>query len=180
MTDVSRTGYCFHLLADLSRDPALRDRLADDPSAVLGQYSVPPDKQAILRGRNIEQIVHMITREAHDLIIQLREQPRISPIPWGGSQVEVKSVHPPRGPTHDQLTLEIRGTWFDDNAQLTFTCPQATVSGTVVSVHTEPDGHSAMTAKALFTVAATYDVTVTNPDSGEYGPLSSGFIAFDR
>jgi hypothetical protein len=179
MTDIPRTGYFLHFLADLSRDPALRDRLADDPLAVLGQYGVALDKQAILRSRNMEQIVHMVTQEARDLIIQLREQPQIVQIPWGGSQVQVTSIHPSRGPTHDQLTLEITGMWFDDSAKLTFTCPKATVSATVVSVHTKPDGYSTMTARALFTVAATYDVTVANPND-DVGTLSSGFVAFDR
>ena len=179
MTNIPRTGYFLHFLADLSRDPALRDRLADDPLAVLGQYGVPPDKQAILRGRNMEQIVHMVTQEARDLIIQLREQPQIVQIPWGGSQVEVKSVHPSRGQTHGQLTLEVTGMWFDDNAKLTFACPKATVAATVVSVHTKPDGYATMTARAQFTVAATYDVTVANPND-DNGTLTSGFVAFDR
>jgi len=175
-----QTGCLLHLLSDLTRDPALRDRLTQDPLAVIARYGVSPDKQAILRSRDIEQIASTIGREAKELIAQLRETSPTVMVPWPSHEILVKAIKPDRGATGTQLSVEVTGRQFAPAATLRFTHPGApVVRGTDIRVHTGAEGQSTMWAKASFTKAGVYDVIVTNPDN-EHGTLSAGFTAFDK
>lgn len=179
MTNVQGNKYLLQLAADLSRDPGLRDRIAKDPSAVIEEYGISSEAQAILRTRDTDQIVGEIAREAREIIARVRDQRPIVMMPWPTNQ---PTITPPLSPSESSvstpISVTVHGTLFSNKATLLFSIPGATVNASNVVVNTNSEGQSTMTAMVSFPTAGVYDVAVANPRGGR-ATLSAGFTVTD-
>lgn len=168
-------GRFFYLLADLSRDPKVRDRLSQDPPGLLDHYGISAEAQTVLRSGDSDQIVALISQEAHELIKNARQEQTVM-MPWPTHVISVQTCSPGTGAVNTPISFTVTGTLFDKDAKLTFSNPNGSVDGYEVSVQNSGQGQSTMTAKAKFASAGTYDVIVTNPN-GDNGTLPAGFSA---
>jgi hypothetical protein len=168
------TGPLLHLLADLTRDGALRERLVDHPPAVIEQYGISPDTQKLLRGGDTDQIVDQIAREARALIGRLRDQPVNVTMPWAGpAGLEVKTCAPTSGPVDSPVAVTVTGTGFDVGARLWFSAP----SGYFDASDTQVSGNgTVITGQITLKTPGSYDVTVSNSATAS-GTLPAGYTA---
>ncbi|WP_394847007.1 hypothetical protein LZC95_06010 [Pendulispora brunnea] len=176
----SPSGLLLHLLADLSRDPALVERFAVDAVAVLQQYEVAQEKLEILRSRSPARIAGAVAAEV-ELLLPVLTKPPQEIVGWPAPPaVQIKTIEPNDGPINEVIPVTVLGKGFASNATLTFTRPGAQVQGTGVEVITKPNGVTVLTAKATFKVAGGYDVTIANPGTSDSGTLPQGFTATSK
>lgn len=178
MTNVYTNASLLHLVADLSRDPDVRDRLTQNPNAVIEEYQISPATRDLVRAGDTEKLVAVVASEAREVMARLRDRPMMAMMPWAGGIVSVTSCSPDSGTTGAALTVEVAGTRFAPDARLCFsTAPDVEVYATGTKVHTDSEGNSTITGTIKLAVAGTYDVSVTNPDN-ETGILPAAFVAY--
>jgi hypothetical protein len=170
------TGLLLQLLGDLSRDPALCDRLIADAAAVIDSYALTPVAYAALRSRDLDQITSEAAREARGVIEHLRAIVPDVALPWPTSDPVINAISPNRGAINTVLTVVVTGKFFQTGATLTFQSPTNSYKATNIRVATTPDGRSTMNAQVTIAQPSSYDVIVTNP-AGISATLSSGFTA---
>jgi len=183
MTTATPTGHLIYLLTDLSRDPALRDRLANQPDEVIGAYRLAPEVLTALRSRNDAQIAGELVRDGLDLLAELRRHRAMMANLWFSPDIQVNSVSPSSGAINQSIPVTVEGVGFPSQqyAVLEFTAPNVeTVTANVTSVTIDPrTGASKMAATVTFATAAVYTTVVTDSTSNSSGQLASAFTAYD-
>jgi hypothetical protein len=158
----------FHLIADLSRDPALRERFDREPEVVLDEYEVlEHEPRAAMLNRDVAEVQRLAVDEQQDVLGKLIPSRRFM---WPGNEIDVQEVAPSACRRDEAVELTIRGELFDPSAAVEFICDGETVHGEDVNV--ESHGlSSTIVVRGHFSRSGRYDVRVVNP-GGEHATVA--------
>ncbi|HYN21211.1 MAG TPA: hypothetical protein VE078_09640 [Thermoanaerobaculia bacterium] len=157
-----------YLVVDLARDRELRARFEQNPGAVLEDYLLSKEEEQILVAGEREGLEAELRSQLSGLLDRLHHHNVF--LPWPAPPINLKKVSPEKGPLGKVIPFEMTGSYFppSNDAQVMFTKGLTKVFGKDVEVDNPGNESSSLTTNATFSVAGTYDVTVSSkpqPDS---------------